>query len=361
MTQEHEKENATASDTEKTDAPTTKTALNPKKKYKNIRNDKAAIEQFEKRVANVKIKAEKGDQNALEALRITELLQEPNIPGIFRLIYVFGRDVINKQAEDAAKAYEEAKQRGPEAYQPSEYGTLVATRKGQARTPGGILFYMVRELCEKTGINMESLLIPQVPTLQLRGPVGYKTATDIAEKASAEQQAAKEAKEAKEKQDKLSEKASPAPTETKPAQAEVAQTKPEPAVANPAKPPRDENKGDKPGRAKIVITGRLDGKPKANPQNLAGILELTVNTEMNQALPKGLPNLGSMKAVIWVTEKQFKKASEGATPETRFLIEGEPMPAVGADFKPFLRVVCTRFSNLDAEVAARKAQAENPA
>lgn len=358
MTQEHEKENATTSDTEKTDAPTTKTPPNPKKKYKNIRNDKAAIEQFEKRVANVKIKAEKGDQNALEALRITELLQEPNIPGIFRLIYVFGRDVINKQAEDAAKAYEEAKQRGPEAYQPSEYGTLVATRKGQARTPGGILFYMVRELCEKTGINMESLLIPQVPTLQLRGPVGYKTATDIAEKASAEQQAAKENKE---KQEKQQQKAAPTPAAVTPAQTEVAQAKPEPAESASAKPPRDENKADKPGRAKIVITGRLDGKPKANPQNLAGVLELTVNTEMNQALPKGLPNLGSMKAVIWVSEKQFKKASEGATAQTRFLIEGEPMPAVGADFKPFLRVVCTRFSNLDAEVAARKAQAENPA
>lgn len=309
-----------------TDAGQAKGPKAPFKKKKKIPTNPESLELFESRVSYVRTKAEKGDSNAQQALEIAEKLQEPNLPGIYRLIHVFGREMVQDKADTAAKAYDEAKEQGDSAFQPSEFGTLVATRKGQPRTPGGILFYLIREHCEKNGINMMSLYIPQVPSLKLRGPEGY-TKPPATEK--------------------------PVALETKPA--ETTTEKPA-ATEKPVAPEangKSKEGGNKPGRAKITITGRLEGNPRSNPQGLAGVVEIVVNTEMNTALPKGLPSLGATRVVIWVTEKSFRKAQQDATPQTRYLIEGEPMPAVDRDFKPFLRVMCTRFSNLDLEQARR--------
>jgi len=102
------------------------------------------------------------------------------------------------------------------------------------------------------------------------------------------------------------------------------------------------------------------GKPKPQPNGQVGIIELVLKSEMNQGLPKGLPNLGSTRVVVWCTEKQFNKIKKTVTPESRFIAEGEMAAAVGADLTPFVRLICMKLSTVEYDQALRNSAAQNP-
>ena len=109
----------------------------------------------------------------------------------------------------------------------------------------------------------------------------------------------------------------------------------------------------KAGRAKVTVIGTIKGQPKLNPQNQAGLVELVIQTEMSQSLPKGLPNLGATKVVVWCSEKQYNKIKDDLTSQSRLIVEGEVGAAVGADFVPFIRVVCLRLTTVELDQARR--------
>jgi hypothetical protein len=108
----------------------------------------------------------------------------------------------------------------------------------------------------------------------------------------------------------------------------------------------------------VKVVGPLAAKPKHQPNGQLGLVELVIKAEMNPALPKGLPNLGATRIVVWCTEKQFNKIKNTITPESRFVIEGEPAVGVGADLKAFLRVICLRITTIELEQALRNVQAQ---
>jgi hypothetical protein len=261
-----------------------------------------------------------------DAVRIAELVEEPNILSFYRLIEIFGSELVAEKAAEAWLLFQEAKTRGPEAYVKSENGTAVATKKGQPRTPGGVFFFLMRQHSDGLGLHWTGLHLPKLPgsIAHLRPKLKFNVATPTDETPA---EKPKEAVSPK--------KAAAAPTN-------------EPKVANPGKP--------KPARANLKVVGPLVSKPKHQPNNQVGIVELVIKSEMNTALPKGLPNLGSTKIVVWCTEKQFNKIKNTITPESRFVIEGEPYATVGADLKAFLRVICLKLTTIEIEQALRNVQ-----
>jgi uncharacterized NAD-dependent epimerase/dehydratase family protein len=78
-----------------------------------------------------------------------------------------------------------------------------------------------------------------------------------------------------------------------------------------------------------------------------------IKSEMNPGLPKGLPNLGDTRIVVWCTEKQFGKISETLKLESRVIAEGEIAAAVGADLTAFVRLICLKLTTVENEQALR--------
>jgi hypothetical protein len=263
-----------------------------------------------------------------DAVRIAELVEEPNILSFYRLIEIFGSEVVAEKAAQAWLLFQEAKTKGPEAYVKSENGTPVATKKGQPRTPGGVFFYLMRQHSDGLGLHWTGLHLPKLPgsIAHLRPKLKFNVATQT-EETPAEK---------------------PSGTVPPKKAAAAAPTNAQPKAANPGKP--------KPARANLKVVGPLVGKPKHQPNGQVGIVELVIKSEMNTALPKGLPNLGSTKIVVWCTEKQFNKIKNTITAESRFVIEGEPYATVGADLKAFLRVVCLKLTTIEIEQALRNVQ-----
>jgi hypothetical protein len=98
-----------------------------------------------------------------EALRIAELVEEPNILSVYRLVEVFGPEVVGDKAAEAWTLFQEAKNRGPEAYVMNKDGTAVATKKGQPRTPGGVFFYLMRQYSDSLGLRWTGFHLPKLP------------------------------------------------------------------------------------------------------------------------------------------------------------------------------------------------------
>ena len=312
-------------------------------------------ETYAQRLADLKVKAET-NPHAAEAMRLAESLEESNVLAIYRLMQLFSSEKVVQKVEESLALYKKAKEEGPTAYEPSENGTPVATKKGLPRTPGGIFFFLMREYAMSMGLRFEALYLPQPPNGYNNRPPqnrGDRTKRDKPQNQNRPDRGAPTAETAKPVPAKSIEPAKAAtPKPEAPKAAATPAPKPEPTKGTADAPPVV----DKPSRAKITVIGRLIGAPKLKPQGLEGLLELVIETEMSQSLPKGLPNLGKSRVVIWCTQKQFDKIKSTLTPQSRLLIEGEPAPAVNADFKPFIKVICLKLSTLDLEQAQRVKQ-----
>jgi PHAX RNA-binding domain len=289
--------------------------------------------------------------------KLANRLEESNVNSIQRLVEIFGAEVINRKVEEALRLYVDAEAIGSQAYK--EPDTAVATGKSRPRTRGGVFFFLMREHCLNLGLNWGSLKISPAwyehkgrkQSSQLNG-TNSETPTNFFVKEE-QSQATKVKQESKaiENSAKVIKEDS--------AQAIIQNgndfsNKNSTIVQSVNEKQRNElleGISPKPTRVKATVVGNLSGNPKLNPQGREGLLELPFIAEMGSSLPKGLPNLGSSKIVVWCTKKQFDKISQQVTitPQTRFLIEGEPVPAVGVDFSPFLRIICTRLTTVELE------------
>ncbi|MEI6043125.1 MAG: hypothetical protein WCS37_01920 [Chloroflexota bacterium] len=316
----------------------------------NLQGIERLIALYEQRVAVLQ-----RDTNSKfsEAVRIAELIEEPNILSVYQLVEIFGATLAAEKAAEAWTLFQEAKNRGSEAYVKSETGTAVATKKGQPRTPGGIFFYLMRQYSDSLGLHWSGLHLPKLPgpiahlrpKLKARALPSDQPNGQPTDQPSGTKQTAT-ATPAAEKLTTSQNKAAPASVKS-------AKNPPQAAAAVAPKPKA------KPARANLKVVGPLLNKPKHQPNNQVGIVELVIKAEMNTALPKGLPNLGNTRIVVWCTEKQFNKIKNTLTAESRFVIEGEPSAAVGADLQPFLRVICLKLTTIELEQALREAQSQS--
>lgn len=280
-----------------------------------------------------------------EAERITDLVEEPNILAIYRLVELFGPELVAGKAAEAWTLFQEAKSKGQEAYAKSAEGTAVATKKGQPRTPGGVFFYLMSQYTDSLGLRWDGLRLPELPnnvTAHLRPSFKPVTAEPEAAPKPADQP------KAPTKQVKTKE-ADPATGLLGVAKVE---SNPTPIPTTP--PPPKPGNVNKPTRSTIKIIGSVVRKPKYEPNGMVGIVELEFKVEMSQSLPKGLPNLGTTRAVVWCSQKQYEKIKNTVTPQTRFLVEGEPSAAIRAtDETAFLKIICLKLSTLEIEQAMR--------
>lgn len=298
---------------------------------------------YEQRLAELQ---QSGNPVFKEAERVTELVEEPNTLSIYRMVELFGPELVAGKAAEAWTLFQEAKNRGKEAYVKSAEGTAVATKKGQPRTPGGVFFYLMRQYSDSLGLRWAGLHLPELPnnkTAHLRP--NFKMPDSVPETTITEPSV----KEAEPKKT--------ASTNGLLGVAKVESTAtPLPATPPPPKP----SNVIKPTRSTIKIIGSVVRKPKYEPNGKAGIVELEFNVEMSQSLPKGLPNLGKTRAVVWCSQKQYEKIKNTVTPQTRFLIEGEPSAAIrAADETAFIKVICLKLSTLEIEQAMRANREES--
>ena len=318
----------------------------------------------------------------IETLRVAELLSETNTLGVHRLIEVFGREFVSAKAEEAMNLFQEAKNRGPEAYIASKEGTAVATKKGQPRSLGGVFFYLMNQHAERLGVVWSGLNVPkppnsilytyrpQFPKVKVKKPPSSEAAPRN-EQFDTETQTEKPvpittvAKAANQGQSEPSEvKMAVVPSASvAPKTASIAQPSAQGSEKKANQPteavPTPPSNTVKPSRATLKVVGPIVGKPKPQPNGQVGIIELVLKSEMNQGLPKGLPNLGSTRVVVWCTEKQFNKIKKTVTPESRFIAEGEMAAAVGADLTPFVRLICMKLSTVEYDQALRNSAAQN--
>jgi hypothetical protein len=117
-------------------------------------------------------------------------------------------------------------------------------------------------------------------------------------------------------------------------------------IEEPAKP--------RPSRIKATVTGTLTEKPVYRQD---GVIELAFQTEMNEGLPKGLPNLGSSWVLVWCNQRQWNKVKEAIQPDSRLIAEGEACPQVTEDGQAYIVVICTRLTTPELE-QARNVQKE---
>ena len=299
-----------------------------------------------------------------EAVRLADLLWEPNTLGIHRLLEVFGPELICAKAEEAITIFQEAKTQGSEVYQPSEIGTVVATKKGQPRTMGGILFYLMHRHSDSLGLIWRSLNLPKVQWMYFKhrpkpkskvkkpsAPASFplKTSTEKPVAQAANQGQSKSSVEKKALAPSTAPKATNI-TQPTAQSSEKKATQPTEAVSTPS------SNVAKPARATLKVVGTLVGKPKPQPNGQVGIMELVLKSEMNPGLPKGLPNLGSTRIVVWCTEKQFNKIKNTITAESRIIAEGEMVAAIGTDLLPFVRLICLKLTTVEYEQALRSNQ-----
>jgi hypothetical protein len=282
--------------------------------------------------------------------KLAELLEESNASGIQRLVEIFGAELVGRKVEEALTLYNNAASKGIEAY--TEPDTAVATGKSKPRTCGGVFFFLMREHCSSLGLNWAGLRVSPAwydqkgkkqPAI-LRGSVSTPKTNLSNDKTQSDDTSIQQVRGNREKPVEANSSDDKKLANVR----NTSSSKDKKESANSALP--------KPTRVKVTVIGSLSDIPKLNPQAREGLLELSFEAKMGSSLPKGLPNLGESRVVVWCTTKQFEKITQQVivTRETRFLIEGEPVPAVGADFSPFLRIICTRLTTLELEQLRQK-------
>jgi hypothetical protein len=300
--------------------------------------------------ARARVQAKK-EQIYKEAAEVAQRLAEPNVASVFRMLEVFGSEFVNKQVVEALRLHEEARQQGATAYEMPN--TPVATGKNQPRTVGGVFFYLMKQHAGSLGLDWDGLRITtpwftQDKTKNQTQPSesNGQPKSESGKQTSPKNSQSVEASQGQQKPEEPKEK--PTPLKDNPPVTNV-------SGSNQKENPTSQPTINKPGKVKATLIGNLMSSPKVNPNGKEGLVELNFKVEMSQALPKGLPNLGESRVVVWCTQKQFNKLKEATTitPQTRFLIEGEPMPAVGSDLSPFLRLICIRLTTVELEQAKR--------
>ncbi len=276
---------------------------------------RSAADNYELKLNRLKASAEK-DEAAREILLMAERLDEPNVLALERLVEIFGLEFVLGQSQEAIRLRREAEERGPAAL--AETNSATTTKKAQLRSKGGVFFFLMAQHSRELGLSWEGLRLPQLP-----GANFYNKPRP--------------------------QKAPPRPAEPR------KEVSPSPGITStsapePVAPPLT---GPKPARAKVNLSGNLVGTPRLNPQGLEGLIELTFLSEMMPTLPKGLPNLGSTKIVVWCTQKQFSKIKDTLKPDSRLIVEGELSVGVAKDLSPFARVICTKLSTVELEQAQR--------
>ena len=308
-----------------------------------------------------------------EALRVAELLSETNTLGVHRLIEIFGPELVATKAEEAVKLFQEAKNQGLEAYLDSKEGTAVATKKGQPRSQGGIFFYLMQRYAESLGLDWFGLnitrlqmdvfynqrpkfkpkvkvteaLSPAAAPLDTEKPVPVTTVAKAANQVQSEPSGAKKA---------VVPSSVPKTASITPQSAQGSEKKANSSTEAASKP---SSNTVKPTRAALKVVGSLVSKPKPQPNGQVGIMELVLKSEMNPGLPKGLPNLGSTRIVVWCTEKQFNKIKNTITAESRIIAEGEMVAAIGTDLLPFVRLICLKLTTVEYEQSLRSSTEQN--
>jgi len=300
-----------------------------------------------------------------QALEVSKRLSEPHLYSIANLVTGLGYEPVEASTKEAIKLYQEARQMGTEAYkleaETNPFGTAVATKKGQPRTLGGVFFFLMKEYARANGIDPETLgfvIPPKYTKKPKKPPLPATVAATVSTSDSI--------KEAKVEQ--------PAPARHPVAIHTVGMVKVSSTVvgntntkvlpasaAAPTSPAKSEIATIKPTRTKVVVNGTLTASPKTIKQSSGQeILELVFESEMSETLPKGLPNLGSTRVVVWATPKQWAKVKDEVTlGSTRLLVEGEA--SAGVVFKDktaFLKIICTRLTTLEMEQANKKGQAQ---
>ena len=364
----------------------------------------AATRTPQEKIKELERRATAGDLDALSTVGLAQQLSETNVLALYRFVHLFGRELIEAKVKESRTHYEAGQKQGPGAYAPSESGTLFATHTGRPRTPGGIFFFLMRQHAAEIGLNFEALYIPKLPpfspsarTATPTGPRSQTSSRSANPEGSKELTTNTNTNPPNVKAEPSSgASASLSPGRDDPKKAAVITARlPASAASNPNKAPTPitagapgqssrplstpsgHRSGDgnntnghgnengngisagevKAGRAKVTVIGTVAGRPKLNPQNQVGLVELVIQTEMSQSLPKGLPNLGATRVVVWCSEKQYNKIKDSLTPQSRLIVEGEAVAAVGADFVPFIRVVCLRLTTVELDQARR---ASNP-
>ena len=287
-------------------------------------------------------------QQKQAAKQLQELLEEENSFLLVRLTQMFGVALVEAKAQQAVTYWQEARDTGASAYLAQPNGTRVAKTDGTPRSKGGVFFQVMREHCQSIGLNWYGVFPYQ--SQRKAGQQSNGTATNAASQAP--QTAPKPTTP---KADVGEGRSSPtAPPNTPPVAKPVSTAQPSNSTPPAPKAPSgaaDAPAKPKPSRGKVTITGTLAAAPKRDSEK--GLVELAFGIEMSAGLPKGLPNLGTSRVTVICTVKQFEKLAETTpiTPQTRFLVEGEPSPAINRELQPFLKVICLRLTTLEAEQA----------
>jgi hypothetical protein len=287
------------------------------------------------RLATLKQCAEKEPQMR-EILAVVEQLTEPNVAGVWRLVNLFGITVVKAKAEEAIKLHNEAHAKGVEAYQ--ELDSPVATRQGKPRTVGGVFFRLMELHATGLGLNWLALMLPRVNYNPAGTPSEMSNGTNSPQATTSVRTSPPKTP------------TPPASPKEAPAQAEALgkpETKPMPTQGQPPG-------ALKPSRIKGTVIGTLEGKPKLNPQGQRDVVELNFKAEMNNPLPKGLPNLGTTPVVVWCNTRQWAKVADIVKPDTKFNIEGEIAAGVKADMTAFIRIICMNLTTAELEQAKRQ-------
>ena len=285
------------------------------------------------------------------ANRIQTLLGEDNHFLVFRLVQLFGLPLIEAKAEEALRVWQAARDEGAGAYIAQPGGTWVAKSDGSPRSKGGVFFMLMREHCQNIGLNWSALFPPQSQRKAGQQTANSTTANAPLQAAQAAPRPNPPKPEVAEGRTSSAAPPNPMPTATPISAAIQSLTSPKPVADKAAPALTDTLVKPKPSRGKVTITGTLAAAPKRDAEK--GLVELVFGIEMSAGLPKGLPNLGTSRVTVICTIKQFEKLAETTTitPQTRFMVEGEPSPVVNRELQPFLKVVCLRLTTLEAEQA----------
>ena len=287
-------------------------------------------------------------QQKQAAHRLQALLDEENGFLVLRLTQMFGVELVEAKAQEVVTYWQQARDTGASAYVAQPNGTRVAKTDGSPRSKGGVFFQVMRDHCQSIGLNWYGVF-----PYQSQRKAGQQSNNGATTSAAA-QVTQTAPKPTMPKADAGEGRGSSSAAPHTPPTAKPVST----AQPNPATPPTKAPSGaadvpakPKPSRGKVTITGTLAAAPKRDTDK--GLVELAFGIEMSAGLPKGLPNLGTSRVTVICTIKQFEKLAETTTitPSTRFLVEGEPSPAVNRDLQPFLKVICLRLTTMDAEQA----------
>lgn len=309
-------------------------------------------EWWQARKATIERAAQAGELNATLAIRLAGELNEKNLPGLYQIIGIFGRERTEEAAKEALGLFAQAEDVViPAKPTPAPFGdtpaSSTATHRadGKRRNAGGIFFNLMRQYAKSLRLDWQSLRIPMLP-----GAEGYQPKSKATERGQS----------AKEGLPVAPAKAMVAPDRPATEQlkvktgAGIAQAKnSDPPAAQPATTITPSSTSAKATRLKATLIGELIGQPKPNPQGQAGLIELTFRSEISPNMPKGLPNSGSTEIKVWCTEKQWRKVSLGLQPDDRFIIEGEVLTGVNRELEPFVRVLALRLTTARIEQAVR--------